>query len=176
MLGALDAGRLRFLVQAFRGRDRRFERERPAHADDTRYGLGAVYQYFLGRRFVVGDALERNVRHDSADFLPAAVLLPLVHEATRRPAFFLFQFVVVERSREQTLTGQCQRHATGDTGDPPSAPSLGHKRGRTAAARGIQDKVARVGGHQDATLKDFRVCLNDVERFRRTAQRVPPVG
>ena len=57
--------------------DRRFHAERAGHAGDGIVDFGAIDQHFLGRRFVVGDALERDVRHDAADFLARLFCLRL---------------------------------------------------------------------------------------------------
>ena len=58
----------------------------PGHADDLVVDLRPVDQDFFVRRLVVGDALERDVRDDAADFFALLVLLALVDEAAGRPA------------------------------------------------------------------------------------------
>ncbi len=46
--------------------------------------LGAIDQYLLGRRFVVGDRFQSDVRNDSSDLFPLLVLFALVNKPTCR--------------------------------------------------------------------------------------------
>ncbi len=78
------------------------------------------------------------------------------------------QFVVVEHGGHQPLPGEGDRHARGVAGDPAPAPLLGDISGGAAAAGGIEDQVAGVGGHEEATLDDERICLNHVHQISFT--------
>ncbi|MBS1225690.1 MAG: hypothetical protein H6R24_2368 [Proteobacteria bacterium] len=48
--------------------------------------------------------------------------------------------------------GQRQRDARGVDGDPAPAPLFGDVGGGTGTAGGIEDQIAGVGGHEEATL------------------------
>ena len=90
---------------------------------------------------VVGDGFERDVGHG------------LVDEAAANALARMCQLVVVEDGGHQSLLGQRQRHAGGVAGDPAPAPLLGDEGGGAAAAGGVEDQIAGVGGHEDASLE-----------------------
>jgi hypothetical protein len=100
---------------------------------------------------VLRDGLQRDVRHG------------LVFEAAGGTAFGVFEFVVVELCSHQPLAGDGERYAAGIAGDPAPPPLLGAVGGGAGAAGGVEDQVARVGGHQNAALDDFGVGLDGVE-------------
>ena len=135
--------------------NRRLERERAGDADDLVVDLRPIDEHFLVRRLVVGDALERDVRDDAADFLALLVLLAR-RRTRRRAALAFFQLVVVVGGRQQALPCKRERHAARVDRDPPPAPLLGDVRRRPAAARRVEHEIAGVGGHQNAALEDLR--------------------
>ena len=55
--------------------------------------------------------------------------------------------------------------AGGVAGDPAPAPLLRDVRRRPRAARRIEHEIAGVGGHQEATLDDLRVRLDNVDAW-----------
>ena len=59
--------------------------------------------------------------------------------------------------------GQREGDAGGVDGDPAPAPLLGDVGGGAGAAGGIEDEVAGVGGHQQATFYHFGVGLDDID-------------
>jgi hypothetical protein len=61
--------------------------------------LGTIHEDFFFSRLVVRDALERDVRHDTADFFPLVVLFALVNEAAGWPVRRVFQLISTERLR-----------------------------------------------------------------------------
>src|SRR5205823_6388437 len=98
--------------------------------------LGAVNQNLLNWWLIVGDALERNVRHDPADLFALAVLLAPIDKAARWAGAVL-QLIVGVSGRQQPLASKRQGHAAGVDGDPAPPPLLGHIGGRAAAARWV---------------------------------------
>jgi hypothetical protein len=110
---------------------------------------------------VPGDGLQRNMGHG------------FVNEAPGGAAFRVFEFVVVELRRHQPLAGDGQSHAAGIAGNPAPSPLLGAVGGSAGAAGGVEDQVARVGGHQNAALDDFGVGLDGVELWRPGHYLVP---
>ena len=78
--GVLDA----VALPVHRRRNRRLDDERAGDAGDPVVDLRAIDEDFLFWRLVVGDALERDVRHDAADVFALVVLLALVDEAAGR--------------------------------------------------------------------------------------------
>src|SRR5207247_845821 len=76
----------------------------------------------------------------------------------------------------QARAGQRQGDAAGVAGDPAAAPLLGDVGGGAAAAGRVEHQVAGVGGHEEATLDDLRVGLNNIELFisELSGQRVRP--
>ena len=55
--------------------------------------------------------------------------------------------------------GQRQGYAGGVDGDPAAAPLLGDVGGGAGAAGGVEDEVAGIGGHQDASFYDRLASL-----------------
>ena len=113
---------------------------------------------------VVGDGLERDVRHALIDEAVADV--PMHGLRARRGAGdFGFldlafagigqQVIRIPRAHDAGA-GQRQRHARGVNCDPAAAPLLGDVGGGAGTAGRVEHKVARVGGHQDAALNDLR--------------------
>jgi len=101
---------------------------------------------------VVGDGLERDVRH-------RLVLEPAAHAFLR-----VRQFVVVEDGGHQPLLGERQRHPRGVAGDPAPAPLRRRRRPVVPLPQvRVEDKVAWVGGHEEATLDNLRMRLNNVD-------------
>ncbi len=84
-------------------------------------------------------------------------------EASGRTTMRVFQFVPGERCRQEPLTSKCQRHAAGIASDPAPPPLLGNIRRRPAAASGIDNEVAGIGGHEKAAFDNCRQCLNYVK-------------
>ncbi len=74
--------------------------------------------------------------------------------------------VVGEACGHQPGAGQRQRDAGRVDGDPPPAPLLRDVGRRAAAARRVEHQVAGVGGHQQAALDGFGICLDDIDLLR----------
>ena len=109
-----------------------------SHAHHAAVYLGPVHQHFGGGWFVVGNGLQRDVRHQPAHFFALAVLLALVDEAALRAGLRVFEVVVREGGCQQPLAGQCEWHARCVAGDPAAAPLFGDVSGGAAAAGGVQ--------------------------------------
>ena len=170
--------------------------ERPGQPDDALVLVGLVVQrlgvgvpgnrlvdLFAGHALldvgVVGDALERDVRHGAVDE-------PLVHVALRgggvgvgvragKVGLLLAALgrvgeqVVGEAGGHEAGAGQGQGDAGRVDGDPPPAPLLRDVGRRAAAARRVENEVAGVRRHQEAALDRLGGSLDD-DRFsdRRT--------
>jgi hypothetical protein len=184
---AIDEGVLRFFlrlpvvlfaIEALGRGDGGLEHERAGHARDAGHDLGPVHQHFHVGLLAVGDALERDVRHDAADVLALAVGLHLVDEATGGAVRRVFQFRVVEACREQPLARERERDARRVDGDPAAAPLFGDVDGCAAAAGGVEDEVAGVGRHKNAPLNGLAWCLHYVQSVRSepALDRVSPLG
>ena len=143
--------------------DRRLEAERAAHPRDVDVLLRPIEQHFLFRRFVVGDGFERDVRHDAADFLSLAVGFTQIYKAAGGAAFRLFQPEVIERSGKQPLPRQRHRHPRRIACYPAPPQLLGAPSRSSGAAGRIEDEIARIGSHQQATLYDLGVRLHDIQ-------------
>jgi hypothetical protein len=111
--------------------------------------LGAIDEHLLLGRLIVGDALERDMRHDPADVFTLLVLLADVNEAAGWPTGFFFELVIREGRREHALAGKSQWHSAGVDRDPSPAPLFGDVRGRAAASGWVEHEVAGVGGHEN---------------------------
>ena len=99
---------------------------------------------------VVGDALERNVRHGFVD------------EPALQSFVWVAQRVVIEAGGHQALFGQRNGNARGVAGDPAAAPFFSDVGCSAATARWIKNQVAGVGGHEHATLNDFGLSFYDI--------------
>ena len=108
---------------------------------------------------IVGDRLQRHVGHG------------LVDEAALQPFVRIAQFEVVVAGRHQPRLGQRDRDARGVAGDPAAAPLLSNEGRGTGTAGGIEDEVAGVGGHEEATLHRHRARLNHIHLPFREARR-----
>jgi hypothetical protein len=89
---------------------------------------------------VVGDRLERDVRHG------------LVDEAALQPFVRVLQLEVVVAGGHQALLGQRDGHARGVAGDPAAAPFFGDEGCGAGAAGWIEHEVTGVSGHQQAAF------------------------
>ena len=127
--------------------------ERPGHARDAVDALRPVHQHFFCGRLIVGDDLERDVRHDAADFFALADSACACRRSRRPDRGFVFQFVPGKGRGQQALASQGERHTAGINGDPAPAPLLGDVGRRAAAAGRVEHEVAGVGGHEDAPLR-----------------------
>ena len=77
-----QAIRLTVAIEIDRCGNGRLDTKRPRDPRDFLLLLGAIDEHFFFRRLVVGDALERDMRHQPADLFPFAVLSALVDEPT----------------------------------------------------------------------------------------------
>ena len=120
---------------------------------------------------VVGDGLERDVRHTLIDKALADVAMRRL-AGWRGAGDFGFLDLAVAAVGEQVVgiarthdagTGQRQGHAGGVDGDPAAAPLLGDIGGGAGAAGRVEHEVAGVGGHQDTTLNHLGIRLNDID-------------
>ena len=110
---------------------------------------------------VVGDGLERDVRHALIDEAVADV--PVHRLRTRRGAgdfgFLELAFAGIGQQVKRIArahdagTGQRQRHARGVNRDPAAAPLLGDGGGGAGTAGRVEHEVAGVGGHEDAAFE-----------------------
>ncbi len=113
---------------------------------------------------VVGDGLQRDVRHALVDEAVADVAVHRLR--TRRGAgdFGFLELAVagigeqVERiaRAHDAGAGQRQRDARGVDRDPAAAPLLGDGGGGAGAAGWVEHEVAGVGGHQEAAFDNLR--------------------
>ena len=146
-----------------RGGDRLYG-ERPGDA-----GLGAVDVRLIVQRDLVG----RLVIGEG----PGGYVCDAAVSEPGPDAFIgMGQLVVVEVRGHQPLPRDRHRHPRGVADDPPSAPLLGDVGGRAGAAGGIEHEIARIRGHQDATLDGLRIRLDDVALVFRRHRRGPDVG
>ena len=119
---------------------------------------------------VVGDGLERDVRHALIDEAVADV--PLHGLRTRRGAGdFGFLELALAGIGQQVKgitrahdagTGQRQRHARGVNRDPAAAPLLGHGGGGAGTAGRVEHEVTGVGSHKQTAFDNNTGCLNHV--------------
>ncbi len=131
-------------------------------AGDGRVDLLARHPFVDIR--VVGDRLERDVRHALVDEAFADVVAGRIARWRRAGQFrFLLdplgrvgQQIVGIFGAHQPRACQRQRHAAGVAGDPAPSPLLGDIGGRAAAAGRVEHEVAGVGGHEEAALDDLR--------------------
>ena len=139
----------------------RLQRLLPALPDDVDLG-------------VVGDRLERDMRHPLVDeSLPDVAVRRRLRWRLARDLRFLAlpfrtvgeQVVGVSRTHDAGA-GESQCDAGGVDGDPAAAPLFGHVGGGARTACGIQDEVAWVGSHQDATVNDLCVRLDYIDLVR----------
>ena len=139
------------------GRAQRLQRALPFFVNDVDLGI-------------VGNGLQRDVRHTLIDEAQADIV-----EGRRGGGAAIIQLrflglpfravgheiIGVTRAHD-ARTRQSQGHARGIDGDPAAAPLLGHIGRGAGTAGGVQHQITGIGGHEDATFDDFRVCLNDI--------------
>lgn len=99
---------------------------------------------------VIGNAFQRDVWHG---FVDKAALEPFMRVA---------QGKVVKAGRHQPLLGQGDGYARGVAGNPATAPFFSDVGCGAAAASGVQDEVAGVGGHEHAAFDYLVSSLNDI--------------
>ena len=119
---------------------------------------------------VVGDGLQRDVRHALIDKALADVAACGL-AGWRGAGDFGFLDLAVAAVGEQVVgiagahdagTGQGERDARSVDGDPAAAPLFGDIGGGAGAAGGVENKVAGVGGHQDAALNDLQCWFEHI--------------
>ena len=119
---------------------------------------------------VVGDALQRDMRHPLVDETLADVAARglAARDAPRDFGFLQLAFgrvgqqvVRIARTHDAGAS-QCQRHTRGVDGDPAAAPLLGDVGRGARAAGGVKHEVAGIGGHEDATFYNLQPCLDYV--------------
>ena len=90
-----------------------------------------------------------------------------VDESARDAFGFVFKFVVVKAARQETLTCQGNRHTAGVNGYPSPAPTvLQHKQSSRFRTGGVEDEIAGVGSHKEATFEQLSNCrLNYIDCF-----------
>ena len=119
---------------------------------------------------IVGDRLERDVRHALIDEALADIVMdrrvrgraPAELGLLRAALAAVGEQIPGIARRHQPRARQRQRDAAGVDRDPAPAPLLGDIGGGAGAAGGIEDQVAGVGGHQDAALDHLGAGLDDV--------------
>ncbi len=142
----------------------RLHGERPGDA-----GLGAVDV----RLVVEGDGIGRFViSQDPRRY----VLDTAVSEPGPDPLVGPGQLVVVVARGHQPLPRDGHRHPRGVADRPPSPPLFRDISGGAGTAGGVEHQIARVRGHQDATLDGLRGGLDDVTLVARRHRRGPDVG
>src|SRR5689334_18022449 len=87
--GVVDA----ITIDVDRGWDCRLEAEGAGDPNDAPVDFGAVDEHLLGRRLIVGDGLERDMRNNAADFFAFVVLPALVDEASGRATRLVLEVV-----------------------------------------------------------------------------------
>ena len=124
---------------------------------------------------VVGDGLERDMRHPLVDEAMADAVADRLGRGRGAGDLGLLELTLAGVG-EQVIgiagahdagPGQGECDAGGVDGDPAPAPLLGDIGGGAGAAGGVEDEVAGVGGHEDAALK---------RRRRRSTKFVPRHG
>ena len=164
------------------------DRERPRHADDLlvlvrsveeRLGLGVagdggvdlLARHALVDVGVLGDRLEGHVRHALVDEAAADVVAVAGGDRRRDAAHLGFLLGARLRVGEQVVrvlgghqarSGESERDAAGIDRDPAPPPLLGDVRCRAGATGRVEHQIARVSGHQNATLDYPRCGLDDV--------------
>ena len=86
----------------------------------------------------------------------------------------IFQTIVRIDSGHEPRARQGEGNAGGINCYPPSAPLFCDVGGGAAAARRIEDKITRVACHQNASLDDFRLRLNDIGFPRASSRGIRP--
>ena len=119
---------------------------------------------------VVGDGTRCNVRAPSVDESMADVAMCRC-ALGRRARDLAFFALAVNTVGEEIVRVACAHEARAGEGkrdprcvdsDPASTPLLGDIGGCAGAAGRIQNEIAGVGGHEDATFDQPFVCLNNV--------------
>jgi hypothetical protein len=119
---------------------------------------------------VVGDVFEHNVGHPLIDKAVADVAVGGRSGKGRAADLRLFplpgrgigqQVIGVARSHDAGA-GQSQGHPAGVNRDPATSPLLGRIGRGAAAAGGVEDEIAGVGGHEDATFNHLCIRLNNI--------------
>lgn len=85
----------------------------------------------------------------------------IIHETACDTFFGVGEVEVVEDGGHETLLCEGYRDAGGVAGDPAPAPPLSDVGSGPGAAGGVEDEVAGVGGHEEATFDDFCSSLHD---------------
>jgi len=132
---------------------------------------------------VVGDGFESDVGNALVYEAFADVVIGFVCGRDFAGEFGFFADAVGRIGQEvvgvfcahQARAGQGESDAAGVAGDPAAAPLLGDIGGGAAAASGVEDEVAGVGGHQDAAFDDPCVGLHNVGFVGRSAKVSPHV-
>lgn len=112
---------------------------------------------------IVGDALQRDVRHALVDeaLAQAAMRGRGRGDLSRHLGLLALAFGAVSQQipgiarAHDPRAGERQRDARGVHGDPAPPPLLGDIGGGARPTGGIEHEVARIGGHQDAAFDDF---------------------
>ena len=138
-------------------RRERLHRKRPGNADDVLAFIRLVIEHFLFRLFIVRKRLERDMRYGLILESGGNVHLRII-------AVFL-ELVIRKFRDHEPRARQGKRHPRGVNGNPPPPPLFGDVCARPAPARRIEHQIARIRGHEDATLDDLCSCLNDILLF-----------
>ena len=84
-------------------------------------------------------------------------------------ALLVIELVVGIYRGHEPLFGNVERDAAGIYRDPATPPLLCDVRSSAAATGGVEDKVAGVGGHEEAAFGNFSGCLHHIYFIRRKA-------
>ena len=139
-----------YYIQLFQQRLQRFLKSLPDHVD-----LGVVGDGLEGD---VGDALVHEPLADvvvggcfRGDLTGERGFLDLADAAVGEQ-------VVRVTGAHDAGAGQSEGHAGSVDGDPAAAPLLGNVGGGSRAAGGVEDEVAGISGHENASLDNYARC------------------
>ena len=190
-LGEIALGGDVLVVCALQGNDSRprllaLDCKRGGDTDDAAFLAWPVDEHDRVGVLVVGEHACGNLGDAFADEPSGRVVTPsafgclLLRFAGEvgflgRAVFGVGERPIVEGRCGETLAGNCYRDGGGVAGDPPAPPLLGHGGSGRPAARRVEYKVARVGGHEHAPLDHVVSSLHHVPLVRGRHLPVPHV-
>ena len=122
-----------------------------------------VVQRFGDWRFVVRDRARRHVWSG------------LIQESAIHAFIGMRKAIVIEHRCHESLLGKRQCNSGAVTCDPAASPFLRNDGRRSAPARDVEDKVSRIGRHQNTAFDDLGVCP-ELRRFGPARHRTRPTN
>ena len=98
-----------------------------------------------------------------------------VFEAATDALVGVSELVVVEGGGHETLLGERGGDAGRVAGDPAAAPLFGDDGGGAGAAGRVEDEVAGIGGHENASLSDRGGRLDHINFVSSNGNVIPNV-